>query len=66
MDYGLWTKPASNKDMGRIGLPELLVILGVVLLLGGAKRLPEIGRSLGEAIREFRKSLTGKDDEPKT
>ena len=36
---------------------EILVILLVVLLLFGAKRLPEIGRALGEGIREFKKSL---------
>ncbi len=43
-----------------IGLPELLVILLVCLLLFGANRLPDIGRSLGEGIREFKKSM--KDD----
>ena len=40
-----------------IGLPELLVILLVCLLLFGANRLPQIGKSLGEGIREFKKSL---------
>ncbi len=36
-----------------IGLPELLVILAVALLIFGPKKLPEIGRSLGKAIRGF-------------
>ena len=40
-----------------IGLPELLVILLACLLLFGANRLPEIGKSLGEGIREFKKAL---------
>ena len=40
-----------------IGFPELLIILLVCLLLFGANRLPEIGRSLGEGIREFKKSM---------
>ena len=40
-----------------IGLPELLVILLVCLLFFGANRLPEIGESLGEGIREFKKAL---------
>ena len=40
-----------------VGLPELLVILLVCLLLFGANRLPEIGKSLGEGIREFKKAL---------
>ena len=50
--------------MGSLGLPELLVILLVVLLLFGTKRLPEIGKSLGEGIREFKKALNDnkKDD----
>ncbi len=45
--------------MGQIGLGELLVILAIVLLLGGAKRLPDLARSLGEAVREFQRSLRG-------
>ena len=44
-----------------IGMPEILVILVVVLLLFGAKRLPEIGSSMGKGIREFKKSLTDVD-----
>jgi len=38
-------------------MPEILVILVVVLLLFGAKRLPEIGSSMGKGIREFKKSI---------
>ena len=45
--------------MGRPGLFELLIILGVILILFGARRLPELGRSLGRAIREFKRA--GKD-----
>lgn len=40
--------------LGSIGITELAVILGVVVLLFGAKRLPQLGRSFGEFIREFR------------
>ena len=49
--------------MFSFGVPELLVILVIVLILFGGKRLPEIGRALGKSIREF-KSVTGdkKDD----
>ena len=48
-----------------IGWGELLVILIIVLLLFGGRRLPEVGRSLGESIREFQRSLhgKGKDDQ---
>lgn len=45
--------------MGRIGLAEIIVIVLVIIVLFGAKKLPEIGSSLGKAIREFRKA--GKD-----
>ncbi len=40
-----------------LGMTELLVILLVVLLVFGAKRLPEIGSSMGKGIREFKKSI---------
>ena len=45
-----------------IGWGELIVILALVLLLFGARRLPELGRSLGDAIREFRHALRGRSD----
>jgi sec-independent protein translocase protein TatA len=40
-----------------LGMSELLVILALVLLVFGAKRLPEIGASMGKGIREFKRSL---------
>jgi sec-independent protein translocase protein TatA len=43
--------------LGGLGMPEILIILVVVLLLFGAKRLPEIGASMGKGIREFKKSI---------
>jgi sec-independent protein translocase protein TatA len=42
--------------MFRIGVSELLLILLILLLLFGAKRLPEIGRALGKTLKEFRKA----------
>ena len=42
-----------------IGWGELIVILAIVLLIFGARRLPEIGKSLGEAVREFQRALRG-------
>ena len=48
---------------GWIGLPELLILLLVVLLFFGPKRLPEMGRSLGKGMREFKDSISGKDDD---
>ena len=49
-----------------IGLPEMLVILLVILLLFGANRLPEIGKSLGEGIREFKKAMKDGSSEEKS
>jgi sec-independent protein translocase protein TatA len=43
--------------LGNLGMPELLLIMVVVLLVFGAKRLPEIGASLGKGIREFKRSM---------
>ena len=42
--------------MGNVGLPELLVIFVVALLVFGPKKLPELGRSLGKGIAEFRRA----------
>ena len=47
--------------MGEIGFPEVLVILVIALLVFGGKRLPEVARGLGEAIREFQKVLRGSE-----
>jgi sec-independent protein translocase protein TatA len=41
---------------------ELVLILLVLLLVFGAKRLPEMGRSLGKGMREFKESVTGMDE----
>ncbi len=42
-----------------LSTPDLLIILAIVLLLFGAKRLPELSRSLGTSARELRKGLSG-------
>jgi len=46
--------------MPNIGTGEIILLLLLALLLFGAKRLPEIGRSLGSGMREFKDSVTGK------
>jgi sec-independent protein translocase protein TatA len=46
--------------MSRIGIPELLIILAIIILIFGANRLPEIGRGIGKGIRNF-KDATAKD-----
>ena len=47
---------------GNLGLPEILLIMVIVLLVFGAKRLPEIGASFGKGIREFKRSITDASD----
>ena len=44
-----------------IGIPELAIVLLIVLVIFGPKRLPGLGRSLGSGMREFKDSITGKD-----
>jgi sec-independent protein translocase protein TatA len=48
--------------MGRIGIPELLIILAIIILIFGANRLPEIGRGIGKGIKNF-KDATKSDAE---
>ncbi len=49
--------------MPNIGTGEIILLLLLALLLFGAKRLPEIGRSLGSGMKEFKDSVTGKHNE---
>jgi sec-independent protein translocase protein TatA len=48
-----------------IGTPELLIILAIVLLLFGGKKLPELFKSAGTSVRELRKGLSGDENEKK-
>ena len=48
--------------MGKLGLTEILVILAIVLLLFGGKKIPELMKGLGSGIKEFKNAA--KDDQP--
>lgn len=48
-----------------LSTPDLLIILAIVLLLFGAKKLPELSRSLGSSARELRKGLSGDEEKSK-
>lgn len=53
-------------SFGSVGLTELLVILLIVIIIFGAGKLPQLGRGLGEGIKNFKASIRGgSDDEPK-
>ncbi len=43
-----------------LGAPELILIIGIILLVFGAGKLPEVGNMIGKGIREFRKTISGK------
>jgi len=51
--------------MGRIGMSEMLILLAVALLLFGGSRVAEMGKGLGEGIKNFKKGLAGDDDDDK-
>jgi sec-independent protein translocase protein TatA len=48
--------------IGPIGPLEIAIVLLIVLIIWGPRRLPELGRSLGSGMRNFKDSVTGKDD----
>jgi len=52
--------------MFSLGVPELLVILVIVLLIFGAKRLPEIGKAFGRSVKELKDATRGDQDEIST
>jgi sec-independent protein translocase protein TatA len=49
--------------MGRLGIPELLIILAIIILIFGANRLPEIGRGIGKGIKNFKDSTKDSAEE---
>jgi sec-independent protein translocase protein TatA len=51
---------------GKIGLPELLLVLGIALLIFGPKKLGDLGKGLGEGIRNFRSSMNDHSAPPTT
>jgi sec-independent protein translocase protein TatA len=51
--------------MGRIGLPELLIILAIVIVIFGANRLPGLGKGIGSAIRNFKDEMGSHDEDDK-
>jgi sec-independent protein translocase protein TatA len=46
-----------------LGVPEMLLILVIIVLIFGTSRIPELGRGLGEGIRNFKKSIRNNDEE---
>ena len=52
--------------LGSLGPTELLLILLIVIIIFGARKLPDLGKSLGDGIKNFKKSMSTKDDDDKS
>ncbi|WP_374541632.1 twin-arginine translocase TatA/TatE family subunit [Flavobacterium sp.] len=50
--------------MGRLGTTEIILIIAVVLLLFGGKKIPELMKGLGSGVKEFKKAAKGEDEAP--
>ena len=50
--------------LGRVGIPELIIILMIIILIFGANRLPEIGRGIGKGIRNFKDATNDGENNP--
>lgn len=55
----------TNFGLLDFSAPELIIILAIILVLFGGKKLPELSRSLGDSMRELRKGINGSEDEKK-
>ncbi len=51
--------------MPSIGWPEIIIVLVIVLIIFGPKRLPHLGKSIGQSIRGFKRGVSGEDDQEK-
>ena len=52
--------------LGRIGIPELIIILMIIILIFGVNRLPEIGRGIGKGIKNFKDATNKNGENPPT
>jgi sec-independent protein translocase protein TatA len=63
IESGRFRDAKGTAMLGRVGLPELIICLLIVILIFGANRLPELGRGIGKGIRNFKDATReGQDD----
>jgi sec-independent protein translocase protein TatA len=53
----------KRNDMGMPSMPELLIVLAIVVLLFGAKKIPDLAKGVGKGIKDFKKAVKEDDDE---
>jgi sec-independent protein translocase protein TatA len=58
-------KIIKGKQMGMPSIPELLIILAIVVLLFGAKKIPDLAKGMGKGIKDFKKAIKDDDEETK-
>jgi sec-independent protein translocase protein TatA len=51
---------------GRVGSTEVIVVLAILVILFGGKKLPELAKGMGEALKEFKKALAGEEGKKKS
>lgn len=57
-----FTTETKNNIMGKLGVTEILLILGIILLLFGGKKIPELMRGLGRGMKEFKDASKGEGE----
>jgi sec-independent protein translocase protein TatA len=62
VESGCFVHKKGTAMLGRVGLPELIICLLILILIFGASRLPELGRGIGKGIRNFKDATRNPDD----
>ena len=62
MQFELHQKKETMRTLGFIGVPEILIILLIVLLLFGGRKIPELMRGLGKGVREYKDAVDNETD----